>query len=127
MIQQLPAINLKNRLHKLLGVKIKGHITSAPRVYIDAIHPELVEINDGTLIGDGVIFRPYDMNGNPGKIVIGKNCKIGSESIIMSGVIGDNTQINIRSVVVGEVPADSIAEGAPAKVIFKKKINELRP
>ncbi|MBD3249252.1 hypothetical protein GF336_04370 [Candidatus Woesearchaeota archaeon] len=118
-IERLPAINLKNRLHKLLGVKIKGHITSAPRVYIDAVHPELVEIGDKTLIGDGVIFRPYDLNGNPTKIIVGNNCKIGSESIIMGCNIGDNSQISIRSVVVGNVPKNVIAGGVPAKVISR--------
>jgi acetyltransferase-like isoleucine patch superfamily enzyme len=118
-IEGLPTINLKNRLHKLLGVKIKGHITTAPRVYIDAIHPELVEINDKTLIGDGVIFRPYDLNGNPQRIIVGKNCKIGSESIIMGCIIGDNSQINIRSVVYGNIPKNVIAGGVPAKEISK--------
>ena len=118
---KFPAVNLKNRIHKLLGVKIKGHITSGPRTYIDAIHPELVEIDDGTLIGDGVIFRPYDLDGNPKKIIVGKNCKIGSESIILACVIGDNSQINIRSVVYGNIPKNVIAGGVLAKVISRNK------
>ncbi len=118
-IDKLPAFNMKNRLYKLIGVKINGHITVAPRVYIDAIHPELIEIDDGTLVGDGVIFRPYDLDGNPSKITIGKNCKIGSESIIMSCRIGRDTQINMRSVVIGELPSNVIAGGAPAKVLSK--------
>ena len=125
IIERMPAINLKNKLHQLLGVKIKGHITFGPRVYIDAIHPELVEIDDGTLIGDGVIFRPYDLDGNPKKIVVGKNCKIGSESIILASVIGDNSQINIRSVVYGNVPANVIAGGVLAKVMSRNK--EVQP
>ena len=37
-------------------------------------------------------------------------------------MIGDNTQINLRSVVVGEVPSDVIAGGVPAKVISKRKL-----
>jgi len=121
LIESMPAVNLKNRIHKLLGVKIKGHITSGPRTYIDAIHPELVEIDDGTLIGDGVIFRPYDLDGNPKKIIVGKNCKIGSESIILACVIGDNSQINIRSVVYGNIPKNVIAGGVLAKVISRNK------
>jgi len=120
LIEKLPAVSIKNKLNAMLGVRIGRNVTFAPRVYIDAVHPELVEIGEGTMIGDGVIFRPYDLNGSPGKIVIGKNCKIGSESIILASEIGDNTQINLRSVVYGSIPANVTAGGVFAKVISKK-------
>lgn len=119
LINKLPAINFKNKVHKLLGIKIRGHITTAPRVYIDAIHPELVEIGDGALIGDGVIFRPYDINGKPTRIVIGQNCKIGSETIVLGCTIGNNSQVNVRSVVIGNIPSNVTVGGVFAKVLSK--------
>ena len=45
--------------------------------------------------------------------------KIGSESIILGCNIGNNTQINIRSVVYGSIPSYVIAGGSPAQVISK--------
>lgn len=117
IIQKMPAILIKNRLHKALGVKIKGNITSAPRVYFDAIHPELIEIEEGTLIGDGVTFRPYDVEGNPKPIKIGKFCKIGSESLVLGCEIGDYSMVQVRSVVTENLPGHCEAAGIPAKVI----------
>ncbi len=114
-IEKLPVIEFKNKLYKMFGMKIGNNVTFAPRVYVDAVHPELISIGDGSLIGDGVVFRPYDTNGNPSPIVIGRHVKIGSESIVMASRIGDNSQINLRSVVIGNIPANTQAEGVPAR------------
>ena len=51
-------------------------------------------------------------------IMIGKNCFIGCNSIILKGVtIGDNCTIGAGSVVTKSIPANTIAAGNPAKVI----------
>ncbi|MBI2580657.1 hypothetical protein HYV85_02515 [Candidatus Woesearchaeota archaeon] len=116
-IEKLPALELKNKLYKLLGIRMGSNITFAPRVYVDAVYPNLITIGDDSLVGDGVIFRPYDTNGNPSPIVIGKHVKIGSESVIMGCHVGDNVQINLRSVVIGKIPPNIQVEGAPAKPV----------
>jgi acetyltransferase-like isoleucine patch superfamily enzyme len=116
-IKDLPALVVKNRLYNALGAKIHDNVTLAPRVFIDASHPELIEIESGTVVGDAVTFRPYNTAGSPSKIHIGHNVKIGSESVVMACDVGDNTQINIRSVVIGSVPSNAIVAGAPARVI----------
>jgi acetyltransferase-like isoleucine patch superfamily enzyme len=53
-----------------------------------------------------------------GEISIGNNCWIGINSIILKGVtIGDNSIIAAGSVVIHNIPADSLAAGTPAKVV----------
>ncbi|HIG98762.1 TPA: hypothetical protein HA231_05055 [Candidatus Woesearchaeota archaeon] len=116
-LENLPALELKNKLYKMLGIKIGRNVTIAPRVFIDAAFPGLVSIGDGSLVGDGVIFRPYDLQGSPKPIVIGKNVKIGSESVVMGCTIGDNCQVNLRSVVIQDIPPNTQAAGVPAKPI----------
>ncbi len=60
-----------------------------------------------------------EIRNQPGrfeKIVIGNNCWIGNNSTVMAAV-GSNTIIAAGSVVVNDIPANSIAAGNPAKVI----------
>lgn len=53
-----------------------------------------------------------------GEIVIGDNCNIGWNAVIMPGVtIGENSIIGVGAIVTKDVPANSVAAGVPAKVI----------
>ena len=55
-------------------------------------------------------------------VSIGNNCWIGGGVTILPGVtIGDNVTIGAGSVVVKDIPSDSIAVGNPAKVVRKIK------
>jgi len=55
-----------------------------------------------------------------GGVVIGDGVWIAPRTIILKGVqIGENTVIGAGSVVVGDIPADSVAAGNPARVIKK--------
>ena len=54
----------------------------------------------------------------PSKVIIGNNVWIGSGANILPGVsIGDNSIIGAGSVVIKDIPANSVAVGIPAKVI----------
>ena len=83
-------------------------------------------IGDGVFIGQNVIistlnhgFDLADRNTTyPSKVVIGNNVWIGSGANILPGVcIGDNSIIGAGSVVVKDIPANSVAVGVPAKVV----------
>ena len=51
-------------------------------------------------------------------IVLGKNVWVGSNATILQGVtIGDNAVIGAGAVVTGDIPANTVAVGVPAKVI----------
>ena len=53
-----------------------------------------------------------------GKVILKKNCRIGSHSVIMPGVtVGENSIIGAFSFVNKDIPDNTIAVGVPAKVI----------
>ena len=52
-------------------------------------------------------------------VKIGNNVWIGAKTTVTKGVtIGDNTVIGANSVVTRDIPANSVAVGAPARVIY---------
>lgn len=87
-----------------------------------------VRIGDRVLFGPAVQIyattHPLDASERAsGKefcapVVIGNDCWIGGGAIILAGVtIGDRTVIGAGAVVTGDIPADSVAAGNPARVI----------
>ena len=71
-----------------------------------------------------LMFRYMDKNNSyqerKGKIVIGNNVFIGSNSTELYDVkIGDNVIIGAGSLVNKDIPSGSIAAGVPCKVIGK--------
>lgn len=94
-----------------------------------------VFIGEGCLFGDNVFITDNfhgvcssigELNVSPierklsskGPVVIGKNCWLGRNVCIMSGVtIGDGCVIGANAVVTHDIPAYTIAGGIPAKVI----------
>lgn len=92
---------------------------------------EMVTIGDDVFIGPHVVFvdDPHPMNcekyqeclGGP---VIEDLVRIGSNSTIMPGVrIGRNSLVGAGSLVISDVPPNSVVAGHPAKVI--KQIDDL--
>lgn len=87
--------------------------------YINAKNGVVIE--DLVQIGSHCsIYSVSTIDGKEGRVVLKKNCKIGSHSVIMPGVtIGENSVIGAFSFVNKDVPPNVIAFGVPAKV--KKK------
>ncbi len=51
-------------------------------------------------------------------VVLKKNCRIGSHSVVLPGVtIGENTIVGAMSLVNKDLPPNSVAYGVPAKVV----------
>lgn len=98
----------------------------------------LIALGDGCLIGNNVFItdnyhgdNSFDQLSIPpadrplfikGEVIIGNNVWVGRNVCIMPGVhIGDGAVIGANSVVTRDIPAFSIAVGAPAKVIKSVK------
>ncbi|OPZ70373.1 MAG: Galactoside O-acetyltransferase [bacterium ADurb.Bin478] len=88
-------------------VKIGNHVTIAN-------HVQFINHN-------GAVWVCRDQDPNIqlfGPIVIGDNCVISQNVILLPNIhIGANTIIGAGSVVVSDIPANSIAMGVPARVI----------
>ena len=89
--------------------------------YINAKYGVVIE--DEVQIGSHCsIYSVSTIDNKTGKVLLKKNCRIGSHTIILPNVtIGENTLIGAHSLVANDIPDNVIAFGVPAKVI--KKIN----
>jgi serine O-acetyltransferase len=82
------------------------------------IHPDAI-IGENTQIYQNVSIAGRNNRGTP---VIGRNVFIGCGACILGGItIGDNVSIGANSVVLDDIPSNSVVVGIPGKVI---KTNE---
>jgi acetyltransferase-like isoleucine patch superfamily enzyme len=90
--------------------------------YINAKNGVIIE--DLVQIGSHCsIYSVSTIDNKEGKVILKRNCKIGSHSVVMPGVtIGENSIIGAFSFVNQDIPDNLVAVGVPAKVI--KKIHE---
>jgi len=122
----------RNYLINRKGVKIgKGTYFFDPKnTHIDEDNGIFISIGDYCKITTGVYILAHDFsysvfrrvyNDIPkksAKTIIGNNCFIGINSIILMGSeIGDNVVIGAGSVVSGKIPSNQVWGGNPAKFI----------
>lgn len=99
-------------------------------VHLNASCGGRIVIGKYCLIGPGVIMRTanhrylrpdiniQDQGHVYADIVIGDDCWIGSNAVILSGIkIGDGAVIGAGAVVTKDVPSNAVVTGVPAKVI----------
>ena len=87
--------------------------------YINAKYGVIIE--DNVQIGSHCsIYSVSTIDGKTGKVYLKQNCKIGSHSTVLPGVvIGENTIIGANSLVTKDIPANVIAFGVPVKIVRK--------
>ena len=80
-----------------------------------------VTIEDDVQIGSHCsIYSVSTIDGKEGKVVLKKNCRIGSHSVVMQGVtVGENAVVGAMSFVNRDIPDNCVVVGVPAKVIKK--------
>ena len=85
--------------------------------YINAKNGVLIE--DDVQIGSHCsIYSVSTIDDKKGKVVLKRNSRIGSHTVIMPGVvIGENSIIGAHSFVNMSIPDNVIAAGVPAKII----------
>jgi sugar O-acyltransferase (sialic acid O-acetyltransferase NeuD family) len=100
------------------GIHVSPGATIAPHAKL----ADFVVINRNASVGHHTILEEF-ATLNPGANVAGV-CRIGRGTTIGAGatvvdqiIIGQNTIIGAGSVVTGDIPADVVAYGVPAKVV----------
>ena len=102
----------------------------ANSILVDTQRPWLIKIGAYTKITQGTIILQHDYSRSvlrrkygdllceAGQTVIGDNCFIGMNSIILMGThIGNNVIVGAGSVVSGNIPDDVVIAGNPARII----------
>lgn len=85
--------------------------------YINALHGVVIE-NDVQIGSHCSIYSISTIDNLCGKIVLKKNCRVGSHSTILPGVIiGENSIIGAHSLIIKDIPDNVLAFGVPAKII----------
>lgn len=125
---------------KYFGIKFGKNIRITGKVLFGS-EPYLIEMGDNITITNNVVFHTHDggaglfrkeYNGINvyGRVKLGSNIFIGSNSIILFGVtIGDNVVIGTGSVVTKDIPSNSVVAGVPARIVktieeYKKSVLE---
>lgn len=113
--------------YRKLGLKLHYEIypfTCGPGLRL--LHPGGIIVNPDTQIGSNCTLRSFSVIGNKATGIrnsspkIGNNVDIGCNVTIIGPInIGDNVCIGAGSVVVSDIPSNSICVGNPAHVIQK--------
>jgi len=108
----------------VMGIGLRAKTMIGPGFKLE--HGVGLVMNDRTVVGRGVHLRHCTTigcvkmpDGSQGPCpIIEDNVEIGANCVILGGItIGANSKIGAGSVVVKDVPADSVVVGNPARII----------
>jgi acetyltransferase-like isoleucine patch superfamily enzyme len=107
------------------GIELGDYCLISPGVRIAAANQ--IKIGDNCMLASGAYLTDSDWHdiydrsmpvGNSSPIILEDNVWIGDSAIVCKGVtIGRNSIIGAGSIVVSDIPANTIAVGNPAKVV----------
>ena len=121
-----PHTKLRVLFHRLRGVKIGKNVEIGYFCIIGNVHPYLINIEDGAVVTAKVVLLEHDnafyysrgTDVNFGPIFVKKRSFLGIGSVVLPNVtIGERSIVGPNSVVIKDVPPDTIVGGIPAKII----------
>lgn len=94
--------------------------------YINAENEVIIE--DFVQIGSHCsIYSVSTIDGKTGRVILKKNCRLGSHSVVMPGItIGENSIIGAFSFISRDIPDNVLAYGIPARIIRKLTAEEIQ-
>ena len=101
------------------NLKLGKYVDIGAFTYINA--KAGVTIKDNVQIGSHCSLYSYStIDEKEGPIVLEENCKIGTHSVVMPGVVvGKNSVIGAFSFVNKDIPPNCVAYGVPARIVKK--------
>ena len=108
----------------LTGIEIHPGATIGSRFFIDhgmgVVIGETAEIGDNVTLLQGVTLGGTSLRKEKRHPTLGNNVVVGAGAkVIGAFTIGDNSRIGAGSVVVREVPPNSVVVGVPGRVTYK--------
>ncbi len=103
------------------GIEIHPGAAIGRRFFIDhgagVVIGETAEVGDDVLLYQGVVLGGVSLEKKKRHPTIGHNAMIGAGTIVLGPVhVGDGARIGAASLVVNDVPSNSIAVGVPARI-----------
>lgn len=90
-----PSLALKNRIYRLLGMRIGSHASVGVMVMVDMFFPQDITLGDDCIIGYNSVLLCHEVTRHAwqrGSIWVGRDVTIGANTTILAGVvIGDVT------------------------------------
>jgi serine O-acetyltransferase len=116
----------------LTGIEIHPAARLGPGLFIDhgmgVVIGETTEVGENVTIYQGVTLGGTSLERKKRHPTIGDNVVIGAGAKILGPfMVGDNSKIGSSSVVVNEVPPNSVVVGVPGRVIYRdgKKVSQM--
>lgn len=107
-------------LRRIYGMNIGNNVVISYKARLDkSINPKGVNIGDNSwVLANSMILAHDHLRGLKTDTIIGQNCVIGIDAIILPGVkIGDNVVVGAGAVVTKDIKSNVIVVGNPARVI----------
>jgi maltose O-acetyltransferase len=108
-----------------MGMRLGKGVNLPSSTWIDTSHCFLISIGDNCGFGEECLILAHDAMPNEfldasrlGRVTIHESCHFGARTVILPGVeIGPRSIVGAGSVIISDIPPNTLAAGNPAKVI----------